>query len=298
MKVLISGASGLVGTELAKQLRARGDQPIRLVRRPATAPDEIQWDPASGFIADGALDGVDAVVNLAGATTGKLPWSKAYKHELIESRLASTRTLVNAINASQSKPKVFVSGSASGFYGDTGQATVDESAPNGSGFLAELAGKWEAEAAKVDSSVRLVLARTSMVMSRRLGALSRLLPLIKLGVGGPLGSGKQGWAWISLTDEVGAILHLIDNLSASGPFNLVAPDTATCGQVVKALGEALRRPTLLPAPAFALRLALGEGADELLLNSQRLSAQKLLASGYTFVHPTLTRAAAWVVGRD
>lgn len=298
MKVLISGASGLVGTELARQLAARGDQAISLVRRPATGPNEIEWDPARGFITEGALTGIDAVVNLSGASTGKLPWSKAYKTEMVESRLDSTRTLVNAINAAAVKPKVFVSGSASGFYGDSGDRLMDESGALGKGFLADLAGKWEAEAAKVDPSVRLVLARTTVVLSRKDGALSRLLPLIKLGVGGPLGSGNQWWGWISLVDEAAAILHLIDTPSATGPFNLVAPEAATCGDVVRSLGKALGKPTLVPAPAFALRLALGEAADELLLASQKLSAQKLLDSGYKFVHPKLEQAAAWVVGRD
>jgi len=298
MRVLISGASGLVGTELARQLTERGDVPVRLVRRPATGPNEVSWDPANGSIPDGALDGIDAVVNLAGATTGKLPWTQSYKREIIESRLQSTATLVKAINDAKVKPAVFVSGSASGFYGDTGSRVLDETAPNGTGFLAELAGKWEATAAKVDPSVRLVLVRTTMVMSRKLGALGRLLPLIKAGVGGPLGNGRQWWAWISVVDEAGAILHLIDTEAASGPFNLTAPEPATCAQVVQALGKELHRPTLLPVPAFAMRMVLGEAADELLLCSQKMSADKLLQSGFKFKHPRLQQAAAWVVARD
>lgn len=298
MRVLISGFTGLIATELARQLEARGDSPVALVRRPARGANEVEWHPERGFIADGALDGIDAVVNLAGASIGKLPWSKKYKGELVESRLASTRTLVNAMNASSAKPRVFVSGSASGFYGDTGTRVAVETDPNGNGFLAELAGRWEAEAAKVDASVRLVLARTSMVMSRTDGALGRLLPLIKAGVGGPLGSGKQWWAWISVQDEAAAILHLIDHANASGPFNLVAPEAATCTQVVQALAKELNRPALVPAPAFALRLALGEGADEILLCNQKLGAQKLLDSGFVFKHPTLASAAAWVAGKN
>jgi uncharacterized protein len=297
MKVLISGYSGLIATEVARQLVARGDIPVALVRRPARSANEVEWHPERGFITDGALDGIDAVVNLAGASIGKLPWSKRYKAELVESRLDSTRTLVTAINSAAAKPKVFVSGSASGYYGDTGTRSALESDPNGTGFLAELAGKWEAEATKVDASVRLVLVRTSMVMSRKLGALGRLLPLIKAGIGGPLGSGRQWWAWISLQDEAAAILHLIDHANASGPFNLVAPEAATCNQVVSALGKALHRPTLVPAPAFALRLALGEGADEILLCNQKLSAQKLLDSGFEFTHSGLSDAAVWVTSK-
>jgi uncharacterized protein (TIGR01777 family) len=244
------------------------------------------------------METIDAVVNMAGATTGKLPWTKTYKQEIVQSRLDSTKTLVSAMNAATKKPKVFVSGSASGFYGDSGDSVLNESDPKGKGFLADLAAQWEAEAGKVDSSVRLILARTTMVMSRKLGALGRLLPLVKLGVGGPLGPGKQWWAWISVQDEAGAILHLIDSPTASGPFNLTAPEPATCKQLVAALGKELHRPTIIPVPAFALRLAFGEGADELLLCSQNMSAQKLLDSGYKFRHPTLQSAARWVVGKD
>jgi uncharacterized protein (TIGR01777 family) len=269
-----------------------------LVRRPANGPDEIQWDPSTGTLPANALDGIDAVVNMAGATTGKLPWTKAYKREIVESRLGSTRTLVNAINAAAVKPKAFVSGSASGFYGDTMGQALSESAPNGKGFLAELSAQWEAEAAKVSPDVRLILARTTMVMSRKLGALGRLLPLVKMGVGGSLGPGNQWWAWISVVDEAGAILHLIDSPEASGPYNLTAPEPATCAQIVKALAKELHRPAFVPVPSFALRLAFGEGADELLLCSQNMSAQKLIDSGYKFVHPTLQQAAKWVVAKD
>lgn len=298
MRVLISGASGLVGTELIRQLKARGDEPVRLVRRPAVSSDELEWDPTTLRLDAAALETIDAVVNLAGATTGKLPWTKAYKLELIQSRINSTQTLVNAMNAASKKPKVFVSGSASGFYGDAGERVLTEADPVGAGFLAELASKWEATATGVDSSVRLVLIRTTMVLSRSKGALGRLLPLLKLGVGGPLGSGKQYWAWISVVDEAAAILHLIDTPNASGPFNLTAPEPATCKQLVDALGKALHRPTVVPVPAFALRLAFGEGADELLLCSQNMSPKRLLDSGFKFTHPTLAGAASWVVGTD
>jgi uncharacterized protein (TIGR01777 family) len=298
MRVLISGASGLVGSEVARQLKARGDQAIVLVRRPAKAENEVQWDPSTQSIPSDLMESIDAVVNMAGATTGKIPWTKSYKDEIILSRLNSTQTLVDAINAATNKPKVLVSGSASGIYGDAGARVLTESDPRGKGFLADLASQWEAVAGQVDPSVRLILARTTMVMSRQLGALGRLLPLIKAGVGGPLGNGKQFWAWISVVAEAAAILHLIDTPEAIGPYNLTAPEPATCKQIVDALGKALNRPTLIPVPAFAMRLAFGEAADELLLCSQNMSAQRLLDSGYKFVHPTLAQAAAWAVGKD
>lgn len=298
MKVLISGASGLVATELISQIEARGDVAVRLVRRKSQDPNEIEWDPRTGYLSPNALDGIDAVVNLAGATTGKLPWTRKYKLELVQSRLYSTKTLVDAMNAAEVKPKVFVSGSASGFYGEGGSRLLTESDSAGRGFLADLASRWEQTAAGVDSSVRLVLIRTTMVLSRERGALGRLLPLIRAGVGGPLGNGKQYWAWISVVDEAAAILHLIDTPNASGPFNLTAPEPATCRQLVTALGNALRRPTLIPVPAFALKLAFGEAAQELLLCSQNMSAEKLLSSGFVFSHPTLPLAARWVAGNN
>lgn len=295
MRVLISGASGLVATEVIRQLRERGDEPVRLVRRPAVSKDELEWNPERLSVDASAFETIDAVVNLAGATTGKLPWTRSYKKELIQSRINSTQTLVTAINQASNKPKVFVSGSASGFYGDAGDRVLTENDPKGTGFLADLAGQWEETAARVDPSVRLVLVRTTMVLSRTKGALGRLLPLLRAGVGGPLGNGRQYWAWISVVDEAAAILHLIDTPSASGAYNLTAPEPATCSQLVKALGKALGRPTAIPVPAFALRLAFGEGADELLLCSQNMSPQRLLDTGFSFAHPTLKQAAAWVV---
>lgn len=295
MKVLISGASGLIGTELRKQLAQAGHEAVSLVRRKATGPNEVEWDPARGYLAPNALDAVDAVVNLAGATTGKLPWTKKYKQELVSSRIDSTRTLVEAINKSLVKPKVFISGSASGYYGDAGNVALDEDAPKGSGFLSDLSAKWEQTALEAD--IRTVLIRTTMVMSPKLGALGRLLPLIKLGIGGALGNGRQWWAWISLRDEVRAILHLIANEDCEGVFNLTAPEFATCDDVVQALARVAKRPAILKVPKFALRLAFGEGADELLLGSQKMTATKLLATGFRFEHPNLESAARYSLNR-
>mgnify|MGYP000101909593 FL=1 len=297
MRVIVSGASGLVGTEVIRQLREQGHEALRLVRRTATAPDEVEWNPSTGFIQEGIMETVDAVVNMAGATTGKIPWTSKYKEEIVSSRIDSTRTLVNAMKNAKHKPKVLVSGSASGFYGDSGDKLLSENSPKGTGFLSDLAHAWEQEALKAPTEVRVVLARTTMVMSRKLGALGRLLPLIKLGVGGPLGSGKQWWAWISLPDEAAAIIHLINTSGASGAYNLTAPEPATCGQIVKALAKDLKRPSLIAVPTFALKLLIGEAAVELLLCSQNMTATRLLETGFKFQHPTLKQASAWVVGR-
>ena len=294
MRVLISGASGLVGTEVIRQLEAEGHEALRLVRRKPTSAKEVEWNPAAGYIQEGIMETIDAVVNMAGATTGKIPWTAKYKEEIVSSRLDSTRTLVKAMAAAKRRPAVLVSGSASGFYGDTGEKILHETAPKGTGFLSDLAHEWEQEALKAPTDVRVVLARTTMVMSRKLGALGRLLPLIKLGIGGPLGSGKQWWAWISLPDEAAAIIHLIKTPTAKGAYNLTAPEPATCGQIVKALAKDLKRPSLIAVPTFALKALIGEAAVELLLCSQNMSADRLLATGFKFQHPTLREASAWV----
>lgn len=294
MRVLISGYSGLVGTELSKQLRELGHEPVALVRRTATRDNEVSWNPGVEELDDKLMESIDAVVNLGGATTGRIPWTKKYMQAIISSRLDSTKTLVDAINRAKNQPRVLISGSASGIYGNRGDEILNEDSGRGNGFLADLASQWEAEAAKADT--RVVYARTTMVMSKKLGALGRLLPLIKAGIGGPLGSGQQWWAWISLEDEARAIIHLINDEQASGPYNLTAPEPATCEQIVKSLGKALRRPTFLRVPAWAMRLLVGVAAEELLLCSQKMSANKLLDSGFKFKHTTLEKSVAYVVG--
>ena len=293
MRVLISGASGLIGTELAKQLTDLGHEPIKLVRRPALGNDELSWNPETGTLPAGALDGIDAVVNLAGATTGKIPWTKKYMKTLINSRIDSTKTLVAAINASANPPQVLISGSASGIYGDRGDEVLSEEASRGEGFLADLASAWEQEAKKANT--RVVLIRTTMVMSKKLGALGKLLPLIKLGIGGALGSGKQWWAWISLEDQARAIIHLINNQETSGPYNITAPEPATCQQIIKELGRQLHRPTWLKVPAFAMNLLIGIAAKELLLCSQKMTSHRLQETGFEFKHPTLEKSVGYVL---
>jgi len=295
VRVLISGASGLIASELKVQLKQLGHEPLSLVRREARSADEVQWNPQSGTLEPGIMETIDAVVNLAGATTGKIPWTKRYKEELISSRLLSTKTLVDAINSAKRKPAVLISGSASGFYGDCGDQELSEDAPKGHGFLSDLADAWEQEALRAKESTRVVLVRTTMVMSRKLGALGKLLPLLRLGIGGALGNGRQWWAWISLVDQARAIVHLIDNADCHGAYNITAPQPATCEEITKELGKQLHRPTILKVPAVALRLILGEAATELLLCSQKMTATKLQATGFKFEHPDLESSVRYVL---
>jgi len=296
VRVLISGASGLVGTELARQLLEAGHEPVRLVRRPTQAPDEVQWSPAVGFLEPDIMETIDAVVNLAGATTGRIPWTKRYMQEIIDSRLNSTRTLVDAINAAKRKPSVLISGSASGIYGDRGDELLSEDSGKGEGFLSDLAYQWEREAELANT--RVVLIRTTLVMSRKLGALGKLMPIMRMGLGGPLGSGKQWWAWISLFDEAAAIRHLIEDDTAAGAYNLTAPEPATCEQLIGALAKGLGRPAFLRVPAWTMRLLIGVAAQELLLCSQKMSAERLLNTGFNFRHPTLLHSVNYVLNRD
>ncbi len=293
MRVLISGATGLIGTELAKQLTDLGHTPVRLVRRKPAGENEVFIDAAKGELDFSVMNSIDAVVNLAGATTGKIPWTMKYMKEIVDSRLDTTRLLVEAINSASNPPKVLISGSASGIYGDRGDEWLDESSTKGEGFLSDLAFAWEEEAKL--AKTRVVLIRTTMVMSKKLGALGKLIPLIKLGVGGPLGSGKQWWAWISLQDQARAIIHLIENQQATGAFNITAPEPATCEQIIHALGKALHRPTFFRVPAWVMNLVIGIAARELLLCSQKMSAEKLISSGYKFNHPTLREVVEYVV---
>jgi uncharacterized protein (TIGR01777 family) len=213
--------------------------------------------------------------------------------EIIDSRINSTQTLVRAINSATNKPKVLVSGSASGIYGDRGDDWLDEDSSKGTGFLSDLAFAWEQEALKADT--RVVLARTTLVMSKKLGALGKLMPLLKLGIAGPLGTGKQWWAWISLEDQARAIIHLIENDSCSGPYNLTAPEPATCAEMIHELGRQLKRPTFIRVPSLAMKLLIGIAAEELLLCSQKMKSHRLKESGFEFKHPTLRESVGYVV---
>jgi uncharacterized protein len=294
VKVLISGASGLIGTELKKQLSAQGHHPILLVRREARSDKEVSWNPANGELDASIMEEVDAVVNLAGATTSKIPWSKKYAQTLVDSRIKSTRLLVDAINKAQDPPKVFLSGSAEGFYGNGGNNLLTEQSPLGEGFMAELSNDWEQEAKK--AKIRTVLLRTTLTMSKNAIALKLIKLMISVLFVKSLGNGKQWWAWITVEDHARAMIHLINTETAEGPFNLAAPEPATCEQIFSALGKELRRPNLIRIPAWAMRLTAGDAADQILLTSHKMSAAKLLSTGFEFNHPTIAQAARYTVG--
>jgi uncharacterized protein (TIGR01777 family) len=272
MKVLIAGGHGLIGTRLRETLQKRGDEAIALPRF-GTAP----WD----------VDGADAVVNLAGASIAGKRWTTAYKQEIRESRLQSTRALVDAIASAGKKPRVLVNASAVGFYGDSGDDPVDETARPGGDFLAEVVKAWELEARR--ASLRSVQVRTGHVLAAHGGALAKMIPPFKAFVGGPIGSGRQWFPWIHLDDEVSAILFAIDHDAVEGPLNLAAPGIVTMKEFASALGRALHRPSWAPVPAPVLRVVVGELA-EALLTGQRAIPARLLEAGFRFRYPALEGA--------
>jgi uncharacterized protein len=290
MKVAITGASGLIGSALVPHLRNRGDEVLRLVRRPATAPDEVTWDPVAGTVDLGALEGIDGVVHLAGAGVGDHRWTDAYKKTILDSRVDGTHTIVKAMTELSSRPATLVAGSAIGWYGDTGDRAVDESAPAGSGFLADVVRAWEAAADPArEAGIRVTHARTGLVVAKQGGAWAKLFPIFKLGLGGKLGSGRQYWSWISLRDEIDALTYLLDNPAMSGPVNLTGPHPATNAEVTKAMGAVLGRPTVFAVPSFALKTVLGEFSTEI-LSSARVIPEVLESSGFTWQDVTVESA--------
>ncbi|MFH8367365.1 TIGR01777 family oxidoreductase [Streptomyces sp. NPDC018031] len=299
MRIAVTGSSGLIGTALVRSLENDGHQVLRLVRRPPRAADEARWDPDRQWVDTSALAGCDAVVHLAGAGIADHRWTDAHKKRIRDSRVLGTAAVAEAVAALDTPPRVLVSGSAVGFYGYPGERPVDEDDPPGDGFLARVCQEWEeAAGAAVEAGIRTVYARTGLVVAREGGAWARLFPLFRLGLGGRLGSGRQYWSFIALDDHVAALRHLIDTEGLSGPVNLTAPRPATNREVTAAMGRVLRRPTLLPVPGPALRLALGEVAGDT-LGSQRVLPRRLLDSGFTFASPTVEEAvrAAWTSTR-
>jgi len=287
MRVIISGASGLIGGALATHLRAQGHDVVSLVRRTAGS-NEIQWDPAKGTLDAEALAGADAVVHLAGAGIGDHRWTDDYKRELVESRTKGTALLAERIAACSQRPGVLLSGSAIGYYGPSDDRELDEHSPAGTDFLADLCVQWEAATAPAEAAgVRVAHLRTGIVLTKQGGALKKMLPLFKLGAGGKFGKGHQWQSWISLPDEVGAISHLL-TADVRGAVNLTAPAPVRNREFAKTLGTVLHRPSVVPVPAFGPKLLLGgELADALLFTGQRVLPTVLQQSGYQFQHSTL-----------
>ena len=314
MKIVITGSSGLIGTALIASLTEAGDESgseaghrvTRLVRsRPRTQAGEAHWDPAAGEMDATALEGQDAVVNLAGETIAER-WTAAHKARIRDSRIQGTRLLCDAMAHLQKRPStgsglrpaVLVNASAIGFYGDRGAERLTEDSPPGTGFLAETCREWEAAtAAAAQAGVRVVYLRTGVVLSARGGALAKMLPPFRLGLGGRIGSGTQFMSWIALDDLVGIVRHALATPTLAGPVNAVAPNPVTNQEFTTTLGKVLGRPTPFPVPAFAMRLAFGQMADELLLGSARVEPQRLAASGYSFRFPDLEAALRHVLHR-
>jgi uncharacterized protein len=294
MKVVITGITGLIGSALAKRLSDAGHEVVGVSRRPG--PNTIVWDLEARTIDTAALEGADAIVHLAGETiSGR--WTADKKRRIMDSRVVSTELLASTIATLEHKPKVFVSGSAIGLYGHTGSDVVDETSPAGSGFLSEVTVAWEAAAAPIAAAgVRLVYPRTGIVLDPSGGALKPLLLATKMFVGGPLGDGKQMWAWITLHDEVEALVHLI-NSDLEGPVNLTAPNPVSQRVMAKQLAKILGRPSFMPAPKFAVTAVLGEMADALIFTSADVRPTKLLGSGFGFAHSTIDEGLCAALGR-
>lgn len=282
-RVLIAGASGPIGRALVRALRDQGSQILRLVRRPPAEPGEVAWNPDAGTVDPRALEGTDAVVNLAGRSIAAFRWTPEVRREILGSRVRSTRLLVDAIRRASVVPRVLVSASAIGYYGDRGDEVLDESSPPGRGFLAEVAGAWEDEARRAAPlGARVVSTRFGIVLARDGGILSTMLPLFRAWLGGPLGSGRQWWSWIHVDDVAAALLAAIRIAALEGPVNVTSPAPVTNREFTRALASALGRPAVLRVPACALRLASGAAADEMMLASQRVVPTKLQAHGFQF----------------
>lgn len=301
MKILVTGSTGLVGTALVKSLASDGHTVCRLIRQQSKTTSgskdgfDVAWNPATGELG-GAGVGPDAVINLAGASIAGGRWTEKRKELLRTSRIDTTQALVKALAKMDARPRVLVSASAIGIYGDRADEVLTEQSKPGTDFLAGLAGEWEAEAQKAEAiGIRVVLARFGIILARHGGALAKMLLPFKLGAGGRLGSGKQWMSWITLEDVVGIVRFALENGAVQGAMNVAAPQPVQNAEFTKTLAQVLHRPALFPAPAFALRLALGEMADALLLSSQRVNSQKLQQLGYSFLYADLLSALSAVL---
>jgi uncharacterized protein (TIGR01777 family) len=294
MKVAITGSSGLIGSALVPALSAAGHEVVTLVRRPASGANDISWDPVAGRLDADALEGCEAVVHLAGATIGTR-WTKTQRQAILDSRVEGTRLVSETIASLTTKPRVLVAASAIGVYGDRGDEELSEASPPGDGYLAEVVSAWEAAAAPaLDAGIRVAQLRTGIVLAKHGGALQRLLLPTRLGLGGPVGSGRQWWSWVTLDDAVAAYRFALEQ-ELAGRFNVTAPTPVTNRDFMKALGRALHRPAVLPLPAFAVRLAFGEMGEEVLLSGQRVRPDALEAAGFRFAQPEIDGALAHVL---
>lgn len=289
MKILISGASGLIGSALAAKLRAAGHTVIGLSRSPKEG--EIGWSPDTGQLDTSQLEGFDAVVHLAGESIASGRWKAAKKAEILESRVQGTQLLSETLAKLQHRPGTFIVASAIGYYGHRPGQQLDESSISGGGFLAEVCRQWEASAgAARDAGIRTFHSRFGIVLSPNGGALKPLLTIARLGLNGPIGDGRQMWSWIALEDVAGALVHILVTDSLAGPVNVVAPNPVSQREFAATLGHVLRRPSFMPLPAFAARLVLGQMADDLLLPDQNVRPARLLESGYPFAFIDLETA--------
>lgn len=298
MRVLISGSTGLIGTSLVAALKATAHTPVRLLRSPNRDDTEsILWNPAAGDFPKNALENIDAVVHLAGASIAERRWTDAQKTRILESRTTTTTLLAEAIIEAENPPTVFLSGSAIGFYGDRGDEELNEISSGGDGFLADVVRAWEHAAVPARESTRLAYLRTGVVLAANGGALKAQLPFFRLGIGGRIGDGRQWLSWISIQDMVQAIIWLLDN-DVTGPVNMTAPNPVTNAEFTTTLGQVLRRPTILPTPKVVMWATLGrELTEQLLYASQKVEPSALLASGYQFRQPDLAQALRSVLNK-
>jgi hypothetical protein len=297
MKVVVTGSTGLIGSALVRNLHADGHEVRRLVRHAPRAADETQWHPSSGFLEPSVVDGVDAVVHLAGAGIGDHRWTDDYKQAIRDSRVQGTTAVAGALAAAARPPRVLISGSAVGFYGDTGEEVFDETSPSGEGFLASVVREWEAATAPAAAAgVRVVNIRTGIVLSADGGLLKQMLPIFKLGLGGRLGSGRQWMSWVSIADHLAAMRYLIAADGISGPVNVTAPEPVRNKDFTKSLARAVHRPAIAFVPSVALKAALGGFADEGALVSQRVVPARLEAAGFDFTFADVDAALGALVG--
>lgn len=293
MRIVVAGGTGLIGTPLVAELRDAGHDVTVLVRREPRAAGEFHWDPSTGTLDPVVLEGVDAVINLAGASIARIPWTNRYRRELVSSRVEPTRLLAEAMARMPKPPATFLSGSATGFYGNRPGERLDEASPRGTGFLADLVLAWEQAAALAPAATRVVTLRTSVVVAKS-GGMAPVRLLTSVGLGSKFSTGRQYWPWISLEDEVRAIIHLLDSQLA-GPVVLAGPTPATADEVTATFAPLQHRPRIWPVPAWAIRFGLGEAGQNLLLDDMHVVPGKLAGDGFAWTHPTIEDAVAAVL---